>query len=122
MYEYKVLDFLIGKTVQNIKIIGDKEIIFTVSDKESYQMYHEQDCCESVTIDDICGDLSWLIGSPILRAEERVGDKEYNEDEDFSQTWTFYEFATLKGSVTIRWHGTSNGYYSESVQFEKMES
>lgn len=78
-------------------------------------MWHEQDCCEDVRIEDICGDLDDLTGAPILRADERTSS---GETDGGSHTWTFYEFATVKGSVTIRWLGESNGYYSERLSIE----
>ena len=34
-----------------------------------------------------------------------------------SGTWTFYRIQTDKGVAVLRWLGTSNGYYGESVQF-----
>ena len=81
-----------------------------------------QDCCESVYIEDIVGDLDDLVGTPLLLVEEvsnydgesKYEDGEYSE----SETWTYYRFRTMKGSVDIRWYGTSNGYYSESVDIK----
>lgn len=118
---------LLGKTI--VDIDGGKKggsyITFKTSDGEKYEMYHQQDCCESVFIEDICGDINCLIGSPILKAEESINPEESNEldppdGSDYSNTWTFYIFATIKGYVTIRWYGSSNGYYSESVTFCKV--
>lgn len=103
------------------------EVIFTTRDGEKYRLYHWQDGCESVHLEDIIGDLSDLIGRPLLLAEE-ISSYQYPEDikdpnsinyyESF--TWTFYKLATERGYVTLRWLGTSNGYYSESVDFEKI--
>lgn len=123
-------DDLKGQIITNIErnSAGDDELIFTLLNNEKYRMFHSQDCCEDVSIDDICGDLTDLLNTPILMAEEiSYSDEtpkglklhEYADSSD-SYTWTFYKLGTIKGAVTIRWYGGSNGYYSESVDFEKI--
>jgi len=119
---------LLGKTIKAIHgSAGDDRMTFECDDGTVFAMYHDQDCCESVEIEDIVGDVADLIGSPILRAEEatsdaRPADLPAPEWDDESQTWTFYKLATIKGYVDIRWHGSSNGYYSEEVTFEQVTS
>lgn len=116
---------LLGKTLEGVDNTKD-EIIFTLVGGDKYKLYHSQDCCESVYVEDVIGELSDLIGFPLLMAEE-VSDttnpegivKEFQDD---SFTWTFYKLATIKGYVTIRFYGESNGYYSESVDFVKVQS
>ena len=114
---------LLGLTMASVDQNDYEEIVFTATTGEKFKMYHSQDCCEEVLIEDICGDLSDLVGSPILMAEESYSEEapegvvqEYKPE---SQTWTFYKLATAKGYVTIRWFGSSNGYYSESVEFRR---
>jgi hypothetical protein len=119
------VNVLLGKTLTRVEENGD-EIIFETVDGETYKMYHQQDCCESVYIESIVGDLQDLVGEEILVAEDienifdilRDTGKE-QPDSDGSHTWTFYKFATRKGYVDIRWYGSSNGYYSEEVSFIK---
>jgi hypothetical protein len=112
-------DDLLGRVVSHYDCKQD-ELVLHFGEKQRVRLYHEQDCCESVWIEDICGDLDDLIGSPLIEAEvvirERVDlepERPHSADESF--TWTFYKFGTRRGSVTVRWFGTSNGYYSESV-------
>lgn len=108
-----------GKTLSSIDNFNNEEIIFTTTDGQQYKLHHHQDCCENVQVEDIVGDLDDLVGSKILQAEEVSG--ETGEDSEFeSYTWTFYKLATNKGSVTLRWLGTSNGYCSESVDFDQL--
>lgn len=113
---------LIGKTLASIFMSErNDEITFTTDTGDTYRMAHDQDCCESVSVDDVAGDFLDLIGSPILKAEESKNqDKPRDHDSDESFTWTFYHLATVKGYVTIRWYGSSNGFYSESVDFERI--
>jgi len=111
---------LLGKVIIKVyQTYDEPEIIhFYTSDGAIYQQYHNQDCGEYVTVEDIDGDLSDLIGYPLLQAEESSSDDSSGRYE--SATWTFYKLATIKGYVTIRWHGSSNGYYSEGVDFYRI--
>jgi len=138
---YADLKELVGKTLTEVVLDKQNDTIKFVADTgEQYLMHHEQNCCERVSIDDICGDLQDLVGTPILVAEE-VSNKMFEEDwkrreqekveeadskDEFywlsdSYTWTFYKLATINGYVDIRWYGESNGYYSERVDFIKKD-
>lgn len=111
---------LIGKTIKSVKEDGDR-ILFVCTDGSAFEMYHMQDCCESVNIYDIKGKLDSLIGGAVIAAEEHVsGDwpaEVPTPDWVESFTWTTYVIQTDNAISVIRWLGQSNGYYSESVYF-----
>jgi len=115
------IEELYGKIISKIERFntndGD-EIHFYLSNGAIYRQYHSQSCCESVYIEDIEGDLDDLIDLPLLQAEESTSDASATDVD--SATWTFYKLATVKGYVTIRWYGSSNGYYSETADIEKI--
>lgn len=127
-----------------------ERMTFHCADGTVYQLKYYHDCCARCTVEDVCGELEDLLNSPILMADEVSSneptpelmaerrsqyDKEkaergddfcYDNFEDYcrsqfeSETWTFYKLATVKGAVTIRWYGSSNGYYSERATFERL--
>lgn len=125
--EVRIYEQLMGKTLKSVTgQVGGDEIVMQTEEGRSYRFYHLQDCCESVTVEDICGDLNDLVGSPLIVAEESTKTNENPvgvaaPEYQHSFTWTFYRFATAKGFVTIRWYGSSNGCYSESVDFAEIE-
>ena len=117
--EVNTLTSMIGSTFVNVFYdTTAEELVFERADKTQVIFYHNQDCCENVYIDDICGDFADLLNEEILTAEELNNDYPVDEEciED-TYTWTFYHLATFHGDVNIRWFGTSNGYYSESAEF-----
>lgn len=97
----------------------DDEIVI-VTTEGTIRMYHQQNCCESVYVEDIIGSLDDLVGGQMVLIEERINPEEAEATSDYyrTETWTFYEVRTTKGDVTIRWYGSSNGYYSEAVTVE----
>ena len=119
---------LVGQTCTEITgAVNESEEILFKTKGTTYHMYHSQSCCEHVYLQDVCGDIKDLLDTPILIAKEV--SKNYKEFSDAfddyepdSYTWTFYIIATIKGTVTLRWLGESNGYYSESVDFEKWSN
>lgn len=112
---------LVGKTMAAV-VNQDDVVVFTDTEGKTYRLFHREDCCESVRVEDVCGDLADLVGEPLLQADESTSSEDPEGCKPESQyresfTWTFYRLATIKGSVVIRWLGESNGYYSESVDF-----
>lgn len=134
MNNYVDFSILKGKTLVSIEgVAGDEYVVFTTSEGEKFQLYHQQDCCEHVYLQDVMSDAGGkgqdayvdLIGLPLLVAEET--SDEVTDDVDpgsyggcGSHTWTFYRLATMRGFVIFRWLGESNGYYSESVSFARV--
>ena len=115
---------LIGKTI--VKIIGTQgaaELIFICEDGSKYKMFHYQDCCEHVYLED-ANNLEAMLNSPITKVEIVTSDENppgIEKDYQDCFLWTFYHFATANGSTTLRWYGISNGYYSVGVDFERLE-
>lgn len=122
-----MFEILKGETITKVEGFNkDSDFItFILKNGKEYKMFHKQSCCEDVRVEDICGDVDDILNSPILLAEEVSNSKGQpkgarHEYDRTSFTWTFYKLSTIKGSLTIRWYGTSNGYYSEKVSFEEI--
>lgn len=117
------LSDMIGVTMAAVVADRKNDVMrFTAADGRAWELYHDRECCESVTIADITGNLHDLVGSPLTMADESSNSDEPKPDEYAdSWTWTFYKFATVKGYVDVRWLGESNGYYSESVDFRQVK-
>lgn len=113
---------LSGLVLTRAERFDDEQIEFETANGRLFVMHHRQQCCETVEIESIVGDLQDLVGEPVLLAEEVVGEsEEAAEAEEYDYcTWTFYKLATRKGYVDIRWFGSSNGYYSETVDFVEI--
>ena len=117
------INVLVGKTL--VSVTQDKNVTldFEDSDGQKYQMYYEPDCCASAWIEDVVGDLQDLVGTPIVMAEESTNSDDPYPESDYqpdSYTWTYYKLATVKGYVTVRWFGQSNGYYCETATFRRV--
>lgn len=103
---------------------GSDEVKFWCKDGFMIKMCHHQDCCEWVRIEDVDSevnnsdiytDCQWCKIEQARQDREQPPTSEWDGE---SYTWTFYKITTNRGYDTIRWYGTSNGYYSECVDFE----
>lgn len=109
---------IIGAVVQSagqVDPIDDNDAFEIVTDRGTLRFWHSQDCCESVNLEDITGEPASLVGGVVHLVEERESDL---DESNGAQMWTFFEIRTSKGDITLRWNGTSNGYYSVSVSMD----
>lgn len=122
-YERRIeLNSLVGETLTHIDVDETKnEIMLTTTSNKRIRIYHDQDCCESVRIEDTEGNWHDLIGKVIIEASEDVrpaGDPPPKSPD--SWTRTDLRFRVDGATVICRWIGESNGYYSESVHIKDI--
>mgnify|MGYP001198372520 CR=1 FL=1 len=124
MEDVFIFEDMIGKkfdkVFQHTSPSGEDFMIFEKDGLPEFIFYHAQDCCESVYIEDVEGDLSDLSSGVIIEAEEYSKEVECDEYGEHT-TYTFYKFSSTKGGVNIRWCGSSNGYYSERVDLFSLK-
>ncbi len=111
---------MIGRVLTSITGLEQySESVTLYTEHLSLEFKHEQDCCESVSLEDfeIDGD---LVGGVITSIE--LVSHEQKESDWGSETWAFYKIETNKGGLFMRWCGSSNGYYSEEVYVKLHEN
>ena len=98
-------------------------IMLTTKSGRKFKIYHEQDCCEVVKIQDTEGNWHDLLGKVIVDASEETECDVCESEEIYceeSWTKTTLTFKVNDATVISRWIGTSNGYYSERVDIAEL--
>jgi hypothetical protein len=65
---------LIGKTLTKVEKVSEDEIIFITNEGKRYKLYHSQDCCESVTDEDIEAAAGNVDSDMVKRTAQSVKD------------------------------------------------
>ncbi len=111
------IEDLVGKTIDRVEVTSERLVFRCGPNGLEYSSYHMQDCCESVYISRIEGNLSNILDSPITEAEETYDSENDPPEHPDSWTWTRQRIKTKKGEVVFVWLGESNGYYGETPYF-----
>lgn len=119
---------LVGEVLTHIDTDGKEVIMLTTESGRVFRIYHEQDCCESVSIEDTQGNWHDLVGKVILEASQQEEEDPRDPPTNYtpagyipeSSTRTTFTFRTNDATVISRWFGESNGYYSESVDLHEI--
>ena len=81
---------LIGEEIQNIVVDDDSVMMLSKHySRPVYLIYHMDDCCEDVYLEDICGDLEDLIEEKITMAELVTKEGDPLDPDHESNTWSF---------------------------------
>lgn len=98
------------------------DLLVIKTNKGNMFFYYWWDCGNNVHLEDGFEDLRKMIGEQILQAEvvvNRESEPLYEWDESY--TWTYYKISSLNHDCTLRFYGSSNGCYSESVNIRWEE-
>lgn len=114
MYGYATFSDLIGKTIVSIDGLDSDHVVIKTECGKTYRMQHFQECCESVSLKEVRGNPSSIIGTPIRYANSDTSDCSSIYE---CGTRTTFTLSTGDDSLILIWEGYSNGYYGEGVSF-----
>lgn len=102
-----------GKIIKFIDVDeNENEILLTFEDGTKLLFYHDQECCESVSLVSIDGDIKKLKGMVLKNIEF---DSAYTATDYGICGKTQIVFKTDNETIVTKWIGESNGYYSVGV-------
>jgi hypothetical protein len=107
---------LVGRKIKSISV-HPYEVHFELDKGERYRLYHSQDCCETVGVNGVFGDISSIVGGDVTQAIEEVFSdhdpegyvREEKEYRDYSYTWSIFKLVTTYGKLEIRFWGNPTG-------------
>lgn len=108
----------IGRKIVSV-YVNSEMINLNFADGGYIQLYHEQDCCESVWLEnhkEVGEELKRMVGQTIRVFKERTTHSVGGYSD--SVTCTFYTIRTDMESCDFMFRGESNGYYSERVDID----
>ena len=100
-------------TMEDCGYIPEDSVVFT-DGVFTVAFGHMQSCCERVELESTDIPLDQLEGHRIIRADVRSITRN-DDDGERTDTWYTFEVEDV-GTCTMRWCGTSNGYYSTEVE------
>lgn len=120
------LNTLVGERIAYIDVDeGNYEILITTVSGDTIMIYHDQKCCETVSIESTEGDWYALKGKVVVETVHEESQAEVppglgsNLD---SCTRSTLKLRVDDATVISRWIGVSNGFYSESVDIAEIAS
>jgi len=115
-------DALVGEILTHIDVDADnEEILLTTQSGRRFRVYHNQNCCENVNIVDTEGEWHTLLNKKLVEVKHTEYDDgvpPYDGCESYTKTAIL--FRVDDATVISRWVGTSNGYYSETVDLAEI--
>lgn len=118
MYDYTTFSDLTGKTIVSIDGLDSDHVVIKTECGKTYEMQHFQECCESVSLTEVLGNPSDIIGTPIRYANSDTSDCSNTHE---CGTRTTFTLSTGDNSLILVWEGYSNGYYGEGVSFYERD-
>lgn len=111
-------NFLVGKTINEIKIAEDKKALLFITTEGEFVVKVDGDCCSDSWVESVERP---ALGFPVkvLKAFDLEMPEEEDQENDDGEVITFYGFKmeTTKGDIVIDYRNSSNGYYGGNLSW-----